>query len=686
MRHLRLGSKILLAGLLVLFVPLIVVGVVAVFEADQNITDLARSDLTHTATGLALDLQSSMSEQLITAQAIGDSTSVIAAAEQADTAGREAAAPAIAVATRELERIKANDSERLDALVLIGADGVALASTSEDIVGKDLSERPYFKTAMRGTATVGEVVVSLATGNKVIIAAAPVYDAAGLRVIGVVSLGLDRALALASVQSIELLETGYVYVVDAAGLYLQHPVEKNILSVNVTDIQGMESVTQAVAGKREGVVSYTLDGVAKLAGVQRVPATGWFVVATVPEEELYAPARLTRNVIVVISLVALGVGALVFVLFARSLTRPMKRLVVAADHIAAGDLQVDVPDEGRGDELGALAGAFARMAASLRRKTAVAERISAGDLTVEDVSASEEDTLGEAFATMVAVLRRQSEDIREGVSVLASAGSEIMASVSQLTSSVAETSTAVSETTTTAEEVKHTTDVSTQKAQHVSELGQRSLEISQAGQQSIDDTIRGMENIKEQVQAISDMVVRLSEQSQAIGAIIDTVNDLAEQSNLLAVNAAIEAAKAGEQGKGFGVVAQEIRSLASQSKQATAQVRTILSDVQKAIGSAVMVTEQGSKAVEEGVALSRQAGEAMDVLTGSVSEATDAAVQIAASSHQQLMGMDQVVSAMENIREAAAQMSAGAQQTERTVQDLQDVSRRLQEIAEFYRV
>ena len=195
-----------------------------------------------------------------------------------------------------------------------------------------------------------------------------------------------------------------------------------------------------------------------------------------------------------------------------------------------------------------------------------------------------------------------------------------------------------------------------------------------------------MNRIKEQVESIADMVVRLSEQSQAIGEIIATVNDLAEQSNLLAVNASIEAAKAGEQGKGFAVVAQEIRSLAAQSKQATTQVRNILFDVQKAISSAVMATELGSKAVEEGVRLSTQAGEAIDVLAESVTEATNAAIQIAASSQQQLIGMDQVVSAMENIREAALQMASSTKQTEQSAHDLHNLGQRLQEIVKFYKV
>jgi methyl-accepting chemotaxis protein len=108
-------------------------------------------------------------------------------------------------------------------------------------------------------------------------------------------------------------------------------------------------------------------------------------------------------------------------------------------------------------------------------------------------------------------------------------------------------------------------------------------------------SIEGMKKIQTQMESIAESVVKLSEQSQAIGEIIASVNDLAEQSNLLAVNAAIEAAKAGEQGKGFAVVAQEVKSLAEQSKQATSQVRTIFNDIQKATTAAVLATEQGAR-------------------------------------------------------------------------------------------
>ena len=488
------------------------------------------------------------------------------------------------------------------------------------------------------------------------------------------------------INEIRVGKSGYAYLVDKNGLYIAHPVKENILKVNVSQLKGGESIAKLIKEGKTGIAEYELEGVEKAGAIASVPITGWSVVNSAPVEELYASAYLTRNVIVSIGLIFLILASLLFFFFARSLTRPLIDLVGSAEKIAAGDMAVEVTAQNRRDEIGDLARAFTRMIQSLKDKAQIAQKIAGGDLTVEAAPLSDADALGNAFSTMVAKNRQQIHEIMEGVNVLASSGSEIMASVSQLTSGAAETSTAVSETTTTVEEVKQTTEVSSQKAKHVAELGRNSVEISRTGLKSIEDTINGMNRIKEQVESIADMVVRLSEQSQAIGEIIATVNDLAEQSNLLAVNASIEAAKAGEQGKGFAVVAQEIRSLAAQSKQATTQVRNILFDVQKAISSAVMATELGSKAVEAGVRLSTQAGEAIDVLAQSVTESTNAAIQIAASSQQQLIGMDQVASAMENIREAALQMASSTKQTERAAHDLHNLGSRLQEIVKFYKV
>jgi methyl-accepting chemotaxis protein len=165
------------------------------------------------------------------------------------------------------------------------------------------------------------------------------------------------------------------------------------------------------------------------------------------------------------------------------------------------------------------------------------------------------------------------------------------------------------------------------------------------------------------------------------------VSDLAEQSNLLAVNAAIEAAKAGEQGKGFAVVAQEVRNMAEQSKQATVQVRGILNDIQKAISAAVMATEQGSKIVDSGVSQSNEVSQTIKVLADNANSSAQSALQISLSLQQLHTGMDQVSSAMENIRVASQQNVVGVKQTEKASISLrglgEDLSRLVQQNKEL---
>jgi methyl-accepting chemotaxis protein len=403
-------------------------------------------------------------------------------------------------------------------------------------------------------------------------------------------------------------------------------------------------------------------------------------------DEADADARNTEWTILAGTFAALVVSLVAGWLITRDIAGPLKELTGVAEKITRGDLRVKASVNGRADEVGVLARTFDTMTQSLQTMASTAEQIANGELRASIKPQSPEDVLGNAFARMTENLRQQIQGLVEGANVLGSAASEIVASTAQLSSSSSESAAAVSETTTTVEEVRQTAEMSTQKARAVSETAVKAAQISQNGRKSAEEAVAGMNRIQQQMESIAESMVRLSEQTQAIGQIIATVDDLASQSNLLAVNAAIEAAKAGEQGKGFGVVAQEVKSLAEQSRQATNQVRTILSDIQKATTAAVMATEQGTKAVEAGGRQTEAAGDSIQALTGSVSEAAQTATQIAASSQQQLVGMDQVASAMENIKQASTQNVASAKQLEVSARNLSDLGQRLKQMVERYKV
>ena len=397
-------------------------------------------------------------------------------------------------------------------------------------------------------------------------------------------------------------------------------------------------------------------------------------------------ARKAAVASIVVFAVATLAALLVGILLARGIARPLQAITAKAERIATGELPEASASLARGDEVGMLDSAFARMTDNLREMAAAAERIAEGDLRVAVHPQSDRDVLGKAFASMVANLRQLTADLYEGINVLGASATEISASTSQLAAGATQTAAAVSETTTTVEEVRQTAEVSSQKARLVSESAQRVAAVSESGRRSTEDAAAGVARIQHQMETIAECMMRLSEQSQAVGQIVATVDDLAGQSKLLAVNASIEAAKAGEHGKGFAVVAQEVKSLAQQSREATAQVRSILGDIQQATSAAVLATEQGSHAVEEGARQSAQAGESIQALSGSVQEAAQAAVQIAASSQQQLVGVDQVASAMESIKLASTQNVDSARQLESAARNIKQLGERLRELAAGYRL
>ncbi len=281
-------------------------------------------------------------------------------------------------------------------------------------------------------------------------------------------------------------------------------------------------------------------------------------------------------------------------------------------------------------------------------------------------------------------LRAQAQEVIQGVGVVSEAVSRILTSMTQVVSGATETAASVTEAATTVEEVKQTSQMSNQRATDVATIAERAVQVSQTGEQSVQEAIEGMTLVRDQMQSIAESVLKLGDQSRAIGEIITAVSELAEQSNLLAINAAIEAAKAGEHGKGFAVVAQEVKALAEQSKQATAQVRSMLEQIQRAANVAVMVTEQGTKSAESGVKQSIEAGESIRALANSISDAAQAVGQISASSQQQLIGMDQVATAMQDIKEGSQENVASMREIESSVQNLSEVGASLESLVSRY--
>lgn len=281
-------------------------------------------------------------------------------------------------------------------------------------------------------------------------------------------------------------------------------------------------------------------------------------------------------------------------------------------------------------------------------------------------------------------LARQAAEVSNAISNLAAASNSIVSVASQFAVSAAQSAAAVSETTATVEEVRQTAVVSSQDAREVSEDAKGVLQTSQRGRKSAQDIVNGMNKIREQMESIATSMINLNEQSKLIGEIIKSVDDLAQQSNLLAVNASIESAKAGEHGKGFAVVAQEVKKLAQESKAATAHVRRILNDIVYATGMATKATEQGNEVVRLGQELAGEAREAINSLSRSIEQASEASTRIQISSDQQLVGMEQLVQAMSSVKDASDQNLYSIKELEEAAVNMNELGLRLKELVSDY--
>lgn len=269
------------------------------------------------------------------------------------------------------------------------------------------------------------------------------------------------------------------------------------------------------------------------------------------------------------------------------------------------------------------------------------------------------------------------ETLRSSINRISSASAEVMASSTEQAAGAREQAAAVTEVMTTVEEVQQAADQALQRAKEAGDIAHKSVATSEHGRQVIGDSVSAQQRIKELVETTAENILALAEQAQSVGEIISLVNDIADQTNLLALNAAIEASRAGEHGRGFSVVAAEVKALADQSKKATGQVRQILGEIQKATNNAVLSIEEVTKSVASSIKLGAQAVESIASLATILEAAAQAPVQVIASASQQTTGMNQIHQAMKNIDLASRQAAAALQQTEKAMQDLNDLTAQL---------
>lgn len=292
--------------------------------------------------------------------------------------------------------------------------------------------------------------------------------------------------------------------------------------------------------------------------------------------------------------------------------------------------------------------------------------------------------IGIVIATVViAVLlsfilaRSLTRQVGTAIGQIQSSSAELQAAANQQATGAKEQASAMNEISTTISELLATSRQIYESAQRVAEIAGQTAASARAGDGTVEKAHQSVETIRRQVDQIVNHMLELGKKSQEIGGVLDLVSELAEQTNILAINATIEAAGAGEAGKRFAVVADEIRKLADRVGGSTKQIRVLIDDVRGAVNTTVMATETGAKAVDAGSRQFNDVAAAFRQITGLVSTTTDAGREIELSTKQQTTAVEQVNVAIASVAQATKENEASSGQTLATASQLAQLSTEL---------
>ncbi|WP_354635466.1 methyl-accepting chemotaxis protein [Planktothricoides raciborskii] len=275
---------------------------------------------------------------------------------------------------------------------------------------------------------------------------------------------------------------------------------------------------------------------------------------------------------------------------------------------------------------------------------------------------------------------RTTRTITEIANVIAESSVEIASTMEQQERSTSQQAMAVNQTTSTMNELNNSARQSAEQAEGSAHGARQALNLSKQGSNAVEDTLEGMNTLREKVGAIAQQIMRLSQQTNQIGNISTIVADLANQTNMLALNASVEAVRAGEHGKGFGVVASEIRKLADQSKNSAEKINTLVADIQNSIDLTVMVTDEGTKTVEDGVKIAQETEKAFSGVSNAINDMVLSCQQISLNAEQQVTAIQQVVDAMNSLNSSAQENVQGISQVKTRTQELSQAAQTLQGI------
>lgn len=534
-------------------------------------------------------------------------------------------------ALRELVVAAQQKNDQFELIFVMDHTGMQIARTTGNLANR--SDRAYFKEAMKGATYFTDVYISTFTNAPCVTISTPIKDKNGA-IIGVMAADVSIKALWDIVERCTIGKTGYVDVVDQKGTVIAHPDRERVFAKD--DFSRFDYVKNVIAGQTGFGETISTRGDRTLTVYTPVNKYGWGVIAHEPVLEVFSSLIYSSIIAGVILLLAIGVAIYAAFKVAGGIVNPLKDLIAAADKIAGGDLTNTIEIKGAA-EVTQLADEFNSMTRQLR------ELIMQTTATAQTVT-----TASEQLAAAISEVGKASEEVATTVQhVAVGTGEQVELSrkSAQVISSM----------------VDFGAD-STKAADTAAAAAESSEHLASQGADQSQSAVMTMSQIQEDVNNTARMIHILGDKSRQIGNIVDTITGLAGQTNLLALNAAIEAARAGEQGRGFAVVADEVRKLAEQSETAAKEIASIIGAIQGETLEAVTAMDRGSRDVTAGVAVVEASGAAFRDIHQSIRDINSQMKNIVELAKHQKAGSEEVEEAVRHIADVAQANAASAEQ------------------------
>jgi len=500
----------------------------------------------------------------------------------------------------------------------------------------NISERSYFQQAILGKLAVSEPMPSKADNILLVRFAVPIKDYQG-KIVGVLMGRFDGTVLNDITDRLGFGEEGWATIIGTDGTLYAYPNREYVMNqrnvfTDKNELVGLGQAIKELGIGKSGIVRFSMDDTVEIMGVTVIPSTGWILAVGANEADVLSEIHWLRQIAFGMASVFFVVGVVLAVFIIRRIIGPLKRVQKVIEAAASGDLTQTVEIYSR-DEIGAVAHAVNKTVASIRDMLSM---------------------ISETTYSLVATSEK-----------LAATSEEVSASVEEVASNTNEFSNTLESMDSTAHEMSRTVE-------NVS--GQAS-----DGSNTIVAIVDQVENLSRMTRSMAAEVSSLGALSTQISNIVDVINDIAEQTNLLALNAAIEAARAGEHGRGFAVVADEVRKLAEQSAQATKNIESLIGQIQSKISTIVSSMQEGSAKSETTLKNVQQGSEILQSILRAVEEISQ---QVESFTY----GLTQVTTSGHEIASATEEQAASMQEVAGTAQDLTNISMKLQELVNKFKL